>query len=107
MSIDPGSAPPSQAVVQITLGRVYDVVTETRNEVRDLKNSVNSLIEHVGDHETRMRVVERDKAEKSEVNALETRVGAVERKVWMGAGIVAVISAGVGVGATLLSSTGH
>lgn len=124
MSIDPGSSPPSQAVVQITMGRIYDVATETRADVRDLKTLVGGLIEHVGDHETRMRATEQGKADKADVTALEVRIAAVEQnkadktdltalevrtaavepKVWMGVGIGLVAAVGCsGLGVYLLT----
>lgn len=92
MSIDPGS--PSPPVVQITLREVYSEVTGMRQEIRDLTNAVRTAVDQGRDHESRIRAIERDGATGEDLEKVESRVGSLERRVWMAGGAVAVVSAG-------------
>lgn len=97
MSLDPG-AQNSSAVVQITLGQVYNVVTETQKEMRDLAHSVQAAVGQLSDHEARLRLVEHDGATQAAVDKLEKehgdRLTAVERRVWIGIGLAMAVSVG-------------
>lgn len=57
MTADPMT--PGQAVVQITLGQVYNEVTGTRREVTALAEAVKIALTMGTDHETRIRTLER------------------------------------------------
>ncbi len=107
MSLDPGGQ--ASAVVQITLGQVYNVVTETQKEMRDLTHSVQAAVGQLSDHETRLRQVERDGATSQELDEVRKenaaqlkalkdehgpRLSAVERRVWMTAGVALTLSVG-------------
>lgn len=82
MTADPTTS--GQAVVQITLGQVYQQVSEMRTDVRDLAGSVRTAITTLGDHETRIRIL--------------------ERRMWMATGVAGVLGAGAGYAVTLWSS---
>lgn len=79
MSIDPAQYPAGQAVVQITLGQVYSEVTGMRAEMRDLTNAIKAAVDLGHDHEARIRTGEQNKADKTELGALEQRVATLER----------------------------
>lgn len=117
MTMDPGGQN-SSAVVQITLGQVYNVVTETQKELRDLTHSVQAAVGQLGDHEQRIRTMEHDGATSQEVEDLKrdhgirlaaleaavapiadhkSRLPAVEKKVWMASGVAALAAGGSGV----------
>lgn len=49
---------PATAVVQITLGQVYEKVQQTHDAVRTLTSHIEPLQTQVADHETRLRAVD-------------------------------------------------
>jgi hypothetical protein len=82
MTADPLT--PGQAVVQITLGQVYNEVTGTRREVTALAEAVKSSLAIGADHETRIRTL--------------------ERRMWMAIGMGTVASGVAGYALTLYTS---
>jgi len=82
MTADPTT--PIQAVVQITLGQVYEQVSNTRNEVRDLAAAVHAALAQGADHEARIRIL--------------------EQRMWKAVGASSVISAGLSSAITLYTS---
>lgn len=98
MSLDPGAQ--QSAGVLITIGRVYEEVTATRRDIGVLTGNVGRALEQGADHETRLRVVERDGATKRDVADLErdhgNRLSAVERKIYGYAGAAAALGVGGG-----------
>lgn len=109
MTVDP-TGTPSQAVVQITLGQVFNEVTGLRGDVRDLANSVKTAVAQLGDHETRMRTLEKDSVTKDELTALEGQIQELQRGRWKTAGaavaVSVVASSGV-VGVIATKMLGH
>lgn len=96
--------PRPQPVTQVTIDRLYDEVTGMRNDVtgmrsdlRELTVTVRSAVDQGRDHETRIRVIERDGATAEDVEKLTLRVTSVERRAWMAAGAVAAVSVGAGI----------
>lgn len=59
----------------VTLDAIYALVTETRDDVRDIKVKVDDLSDDSKDHETRLR--------------------SLERKIWWASGFAAVGGAGL------------
>lgn len=125
MSI-PTSGPPA-VVTESVIMRLYDEIREMRNEVtgmrsdiRDLTTTMHTAMTQVGDHEMRIREVERTvepmKDHEARLRSLEeavapiadhkTRVPALEKRVWMAAGAVGLIVGGASAAATLLAA-GH
>lgn len=91
MTMDPGAAP-SQAVVQITLGQVFNEVTGLRGDVRDLTSSVKAAVAQLGDHETRVRTLEKESATKEDLEALAAQVQDLQRGRWKTAGAAVAVS---------------
>ena len=75
------SGAPAAAVVQITLGEVFNEVRQMHQELRDLNGSLSPIRERVGDHESRLRVVEA-----ALPDHLEKRLGKLEvrQALWTG-----------------------
>ncbi len=125
--MDPG-AQNSSAVVQITLGQVYSEVTGMRADVRDLASTMKTAVGQLGDHETRLRAVERDyvteadlekvrhaaaealeKAARTtadELGAAAGRISSLERFRWTVTPLASVLSAAGAAALTKLVS-GH
>ena len=59
----------------VDLDRIYNLLLETRDDVRDVKNKIGELADDSTDHESRIR--------------------ALERLVWRAAGVALVGGAGV------------
>lgn len=102
------------------MGRIYEEVTGARKDIGTLDGKVEQALRQTADHEARMRTLETQAAQSADhevrIKNLEdtvapiadhkTRLPAVERKVWMAAGIVAFVSAGAAIGGTLVAM-GH
>ena len=95
---------PSTAVVQLTLGQVYEKVQQTHDAVRTLTSHIEPLQTQVADHETRLRTVDGlpdDFKELKETvgknhDAHETRLSKLENKIAMYAGASAVLGTAAG-----------
>jgi predicted nucleic acid-binding Zn-ribbon protein len=102
----PTGGPPA-VVTESVIMRLYDEIREMRNEVtgmrsdiRDLTTTMHTAMTQVGDHEMRIREVERTV---EPMKDHEQRIASMEKKVWAAAGVVSLISAGSAVAGTLLA----
>lgn len=91
---------PSAAVVQITLGEVFNEVRAMHQELRDLNSSLSPVKAQVADHEVRLRAVDGMpddvKALKETSGDHEERIRSVERRAAMYAGGAAVFAGSAG-----------
>lgn len=71
-------SPGTEVGVTIDLGTLYSLVVETRDGVRDLSTKLDNLTDDSRDHETRLR--------------------ALEQRVWKWAGAAAVLGTAGGFG---------
>ena len=94
------SASSAQAVVQITLGQVYNEVRQTHEAVQGLVSSLEPIKSTLADHEVRLRAVDALPADvkevKDEFQGLEKRLGKVEWRQGMWAGGAAVFAGTAG-----------
>lgn len=82
MTADPTTS--GQAVVQITLGQIYNEVTGSRREISTLTEAVKTALALGADHEARIRTL--------------------ERRMWMAIGMGTVASGVAGYALTLYTS---
>lgn len=71
-----------QPFVKVTLDTIYFMVSEVRDEVRELRSDLKDVVDQSDDHEERIR--------------------SLERKVWAFSGIAAILS---GVVSTAVSNS--
>lgn len=97
---------PSNAVVQITLGQVFNEVRQVHDEIKGLAGKLEPMRDQLRDHEGRLRAVDPLPARvgdlEDDVKAVRRLVDGLRLRSAMIAGGAAVLGAGAGSVVTLL-----
>ena len=77
---------------EVTLGDVFSLVTEVKNEVTSIKATLDTVKDASKDHEVRIRNVERDKSTNTDLSQVKASVGEIKKKLYAMSGGAVVIS---------------
>lgn len=77
---------------EVTLGDVFSLVTEVKNEVTSIKATLDTVKDASKDHEVRIRNVERDKSTNTDLSQVKASVDEIKKKLYAMSGGAVVIS---------------
>lgn len=81
---------------EVSLGDVYNLVMEVRDDVTEIKVTLNGVQDMSRDHEARLRDVETHKAPNEDINKLAEALEDLKKKVYMFSGGAVVVSTLIG-----------